>query len=61
MVVTSRAGAKHKDRALKEGAVAFLTKPVQEDQFVATIAGLIGAVSTSKSATAETAAAAAGN
>ncbi|MBI2683709.1 MAG: response regulator [Acidobacteriales bacterium] len=42
MVVTSRAGAKHKDRALKEGAVAFLTKPVQEDHFVAAIAELIG-------------------
>jgi len=28
MVVTSRAGAKHRDRAMKEGAAAFLTKPV---------------------------------
>jgi len=42
MVVTSRAGAKHRDRAMKEGAGAFLTKPVQEDQFIATVAGLIG-------------------
>jgi chemosensory pili system protein ChpA (sensor histidine kinase/response regulator) len=42
MVVTSRAGAKHKDRAMKEGAIAFMTKPVQEDQFVAAIIGLIG-------------------
>src|SRR5208282_108422 len=29
LVVTSRAGAKHRDRALKEGASGFLTKPVQ--------------------------------
>jgi chemosensory pili system protein ChpA (sensor histidine kinase/response regulator) len=42
MVVTSRAGAKHKDRAIKEGATAFLTKPVQEDQFIAAVASLIG-------------------
>lgn len=43
MVVTSRAGAKHRDRAMKDGAAAFLTKPVQEDQFIATVASLIGA------------------
>ena len=43
MVVTSRAGAKHKDRAIKEGAAAFLVKPVQEDQFLAEVAALIGA------------------
>jgi chemosensory pili system protein ChpA (sensor histidine kinase/response regulator) len=42
MVVTSRAGAKHRDRAMKEGASAFMTKPVQEDQFVAAVAELIG-------------------
>jgi chemosensory pili system protein ChpA (sensor histidine kinase/response regulator) len=42
MVVTSRAGAKHRDRAIKEGAAAFLTKPVQEDQFIAAISKLIG-------------------
>ena len=42
MVVTSRAGAKHKDRALKEGATAFLTKPVQEDSFIAAVAQIIG-------------------
>jgi chemosensory pili system protein ChpA (sensor histidine kinase/response regulator) len=42
MVVTSRAGAKHRDRAMKEGAMAFLTKPVQEDQFIASVAALIG-------------------
>jgi chemosensory pili system protein ChpA (sensor histidine kinase/response regulator) len=42
MVVTSRAGAKHRDRAIKEGAAAFLTKPVQEDQFIAAVGNLIG-------------------
>jgi chemosensory pili system protein ChpA (sensor histidine kinase/response regulator) len=42
MVVTSRAGAKHRDRAMKEGAGAFMTKPVQEDQFIATVTSLIG-------------------
>ena len=43
MVVTSRAGAKHRDRAVKEGAAAFLTKPVQEDQLIAAVEQLIGA------------------
>src|SRR5438445_450015 len=42
MVVTSRAGAKHRDRAMKEGAAAFLTKPVQEDQLIAAVEQLIG-------------------
>ena len=42
MVVTSRAGAKHRDRALKEGASAFLTKPVQEDQLIAAVEQLMG-------------------
>jgi len=42
MVVTSRAGAKHRDRAVKEGAAAFLTKPVQEDQLIAAVEQLMG-------------------
>ncbi len=42
MVVTSRAGAKHRDRAMKEGASSFLTKPVQEDQLIAAVEQLIG-------------------
>jgi len=42
MVVTSRAGAKHRDRAMKEGASAFLTKPVQEDQLIAAVEQLLG-------------------
>jgi chemosensory pili system protein ChpA (sensor histidine kinase/response regulator) len=45
MVVTSRAGAKHRDRALKEGAASFMVKPVQEDVFVAEVAALIGGTS----------------
>ncbi len=44
MVVTSRAGAKHRDRAMKEGAVAFLTKPVQEDQLIAAVEQLMGQI-----------------
>ena len=46
MVVTSRAGAKHRDRAIKEGAVSFLTKPVQEDQLIAAVEQLIGTEAT---------------
>lgn len=42
MVVTSRAGAKHRERAMKEGASAFMVKPVQEDQFIAQIRQMIG-------------------
>jgi len=42
MVVTSRAGAKHRDRAMKEGATVFLTKPVQEDQLIAAVEQLLG-------------------
>jgi chemosensory pili system protein ChpA (sensor histidine kinase/response regulator) len=46
MVVTSRAGAKHRDRAMKEGATSFLTKPVQEDQLIAAVEQLIGTETT---------------
>jgi CheY-like chemotaxis protein len=46
MVVTSRAGAKHRDRAIKEGATSFLTKPVQEDQLIAAVEQLIGTEAT---------------
>lgn len=42
MVVTSRAGAKHRDRAMKEGAAMFMVKPVLEDQFITTVTRLIG-------------------
>src|SRR5437588_3240799 len=43
MVVTSRAGEKHRDRAMKEGGSAFLTKPVQDEQLIAAVQELIGA------------------
>jgi chemosensory pili system protein ChpA (sensor histidine kinase/response regulator) len=43
LVVTSRAGAKHRDRAMKDGAAAFLTKPVQEEQLLAVVEQLMGA------------------
>ena len=56
MVVTSRAGAKHRDRALKDGAAAFLVKPVQEDQLLATVADLIGGHGAKKTAAAAAAA-----
>lgn len=42
MVVTSRAGEKHRERAFAEGARGFLVKPVQEDQLIAAVADLIG-------------------
>jgi chemosensory pili system protein ChpA (sensor histidine kinase/response regulator) len=41
LVVTSRAGAKHRERAMKEGAASFLTKPVQEDQLLAVVEELM--------------------
>jgi CheY-like chemotaxis protein len=41
LVVTSRAGAKHRDRAMKEGASSFMVKPVQEDQLLAVVAELV--------------------
>src|SRR5215813_6446050 len=46
MVVTSRAGAKHRDRAMKEGSAAFLTKPVQEDQLLTAVEQLMGTEAT---------------
>ncbi len=42
MVVTSRAGAKHRERALHEGAADFMVKPVQEDQLIAAVSKLAG-------------------
>ena len=43
IVLTSRAGDKHRDKALKEGASGFLTKPVQEDQLIVAIKKFLGA------------------
>jgi len=42
LVVTSRAGTKHRERAMKEGASAFLVKPVHEEQLLSVVAELIG-------------------
>src|SRR5262249_751843 len=42
LVVTSRAGAKHRERAIKEGASSFLVKPVQEEQLLAVGGEVIG-------------------
>ncbi len=41
LVVTSRAGAKHRERAMKEGAASFLTKPVQEEQLLLVVEELM--------------------
>jgi chemosensory pili system protein ChpA (sensor histidine kinase/response regulator) len=41
VVVTSRAGIRFREQALKEGAAAFLLKPVQEDQLLAVVNELI--------------------
>ncbi|MGE5111563.1 MAG: Hpt domain-containing protein [Acidobacteriaceae bacterium] len=54
MVVTSRAGAKHRERALKDGGSAFMVKPVQEDQFVGQVQQLIGTSGRSHAAAALT-------
>ena len=54
MVVTSRAGAKHKDRAMKEGAAAFLTKPVQDEQLITAVTQLIGPAHTGTLSMAQT-------
>jgi len=37
----SRAGAKHRERAMKEGAASFLTKPVQEEQLLTVVEELM--------------------
>jgi chemosensory pili system protein ChpA (sensor histidine kinase/response regulator) len=52
MIVTSRAGAKHRDRAVKDGAAAFLTKPVQEDQLLEEVRKLIGPAGAARTVTA---------
>ena len=54
MVVTSRAGAKHRDRAIKEGAAAFLTKPVQDEQLIAAVDELIGSAQSGSLSMAQT-------
>jgi chemosensory pili system protein ChpA (sensor histidine kinase/response regulator) len=53
LVVTSRAGAKHRERAIKEGASSFLVKPVQEEQLLAVVAELVGTAGEKKAETAK--------
>src|ERR671936_192194 len=48
LVVTSRAGVKHRERAMKDGASAFMVKPVQEEQLLAVVAELIGVAADKK-------------
>lgn len=52
LVVTSRAGAKHRDRAMKEGAASFLTKPVQEEQLLAVVDELMNSAARQRRPTA---------
>lgn len=42
VVLTSRVGAKHRDKAFKDGAVAFLTKPVREEELLAVVGKILG-------------------
>jgi chemosensory pili system protein ChpA (sensor histidine kinase/response regulator) len=42
VVLTSRVGAKHRDKAFKDGAVAFLTKPVREEELLSVVGKILG-------------------
>jgi CheY-like chemotaxis protein len=42
IVITGSEAAKFKDRALKEGAAAFFQKPINNDEFIATVQKLVG-------------------
>lgn len=42
IIITGGEAAKHKERALKEGAAAFFQKPINTDELVATIQRLVG-------------------
>jgi len=41
MMITSRAGQKHQDRAMQAGATAYLTKPYREDELLTEVERLI--------------------
>ena len=41
MMITSRAGQKHQDRAMQAGATAYLTKPYREDQLLMEVERLL--------------------
>ena len=42
IMITSRTGAKHRDKAMEIGVNAYLGKPYQEDELMENINGLIG-------------------
>jgi chemosensory pili system protein ChpA (sensor histidine kinase/response regulator) len=46
IVLTSRAGPKHREKALRDGAAGFLSKPVQEEKLLATVGQFLGAANT---------------
>ncbi len=41
VIITSRAGSKHKDKAMELGADAYLTKPYQEEELLANVQALL--------------------
>jgi len=41
VIITSRAGQRHRDKAISLGATEYLSKPYQEDQLVETICALV--------------------
>ena len=41
MMITSRAGQKHRDRAMQAGATAYLTKPYREDELLSEVERLL--------------------
>ena len=41
MMITSRAGQKHQDRAMQAGATAYLTKPYREDELLSEVDRLL--------------------
>jgi chemosensory pili system protein ChpA (sensor histidine kinase/response regulator) len=42
IMITSRSGKKHRDRAAQAGANAYLTKPYKETELIATVNRLLG-------------------
>ena len=42
MMITSRSGQKHRDRAERAGANAYLTKPYKETELVSEVYKLLG-------------------
>ncbi len=42
VMITSRSGQKHRDRAARAGANAYLTKPYKESELVSQVNALLG-------------------